>query len=244
MPALPRRDDVESTRRQACFFGARYDAAHRDAGLTVDTLRFIEKRLRNIERGDLASAQREAARQCAGARTEVEKVIPSPDRAVAKLQVEKPRREAGAMPPVISGGLPEIVRFHSLVRKLICLRSLAPSFLGWPGGARVDGEMALPVQSSVPRVWSALRFRTKTQLLKGARMVRDLREGTQRYGPSDSRESEVLLAESAGALWPVGHEANDAERALTLGKIHNLRVAARRVDGARLPAGEVFSFWK
>ena len=108
----------------------------------------------------------------------------------------------------------------------------------------MDGETALPVQSSVPTVWSALRFRTKTQLLQGARIVRDLREGTQRYGPSDARGGEVLLAESAGALWPVGHEANDAERALTLGKIHNLRVAARRVDGARVPAGEVFSFWK
>jgi hypothetical protein len=35
-----------------------------------------------------------------------------------------------------------------------------------------------------------------------------------------------------------------AERALSRGKVQNLRVAARHIDGALVPAGTVFSFWK
>jgi len=43
-------------------------------------------------------------------------------------------------------------------------------------------------------------------------------------------------------LWRAGDAA--AERALTMGKVQNLRLAARRIDGAFVPAGSTFSFWK
>jgi len=52
----------------------------------------------------------------------------------------------------------------------------------------------------------------------------------------------VLLAESVSLLWRAGDAA--AERVLTMGKVQNLRLAARRIDGVLVPAGATFSFWK
>ncbi|MCW5773507.1 MAG: VanW family protein, partial [Rhodospirillaceae bacterium] len=49
-----------------------------------------------------------------------------------------------------------------------------------------------------------------------------------------------VIAESRTRLWT---EASDAERALLAGKIHNLRVALRRLDSVEIPAGRIFGFW-
>ena len=52
----------------------------------------------------------------------------------------------------------------------------------------------------------------------------------------------MLLAESVSRLWLDG--GAPAERALTIGKVQNLRLAAHRIDGAAVAAGATFSFWK
>jgi hypothetical protein len=49
------------------------------------------------------------------------------------------------------------------------------------------------------------------------------------------------VAESISQLYPSN---NPAEFALQAGKVQNLRVAARHLDGLRIPAGAVFSFWR
>jgi hypothetical protein len=53
------------------------------------------------------------------------------------------------------------------------------------------------------------------------------------------------FGEAAGvvqsALWS---DETLAERAMQLGKVQNLRVAARALDGLTIPAGDVFSFWR
>lgn len=79
-------------------------------------------------------------------------------------------------------------------------------------------------------------------MLRRVRSVRDLREGLHRRASSGHRAGEVLLAQSVSSLW--ANDAGMAERALSLGKVQNLRVAARHIDGALVPAGTVFSFWK
>ncbi|MFD2261325.1 VanW family protein [Lacibacterium aquatile] len=43
---------------------------------------------------------------------------------------------------------------------------------------------------------------------------------------------------------PLYGSADPAEIELQLGKVENLRVAARHLDGLRIPTGEVFSFWR
>ena len=51
----------------------------------------------------------------------------------------------------------------------------------------------------------------------------------------------LVLAEERSPLWT---EESLAERGLQQGKVQNLRVAVRRLNGAVLPAAAVFSFWK
>ena len=87
-----------------------------------------------------------------------------------------------------------------------------------------------------------MRFRGKAAVHQVARGLRDLRSGVTRYRRGEAGGDDVLLAESVGALW--GGGSNPHERALTLGKVQNLRVAVRRIDGVVVPAGAVFSFWR
>ncbi len=49
-----------------------------------------------------------------------------------------------------------------------------------------------------------------------------------------------VLAQVATALYT---DNNPNERALQLGKVQNLRIGARAIDGVRLQTGQVFSFW-
>jgi vancomycin resistance protein YoaR len=51
-----------------------------------------------------------------------------------------------------------------------------------------------------------------------------------------------LLAESISDLWD--HSAEPAEEILQAGKIHNLRIASKAIDGCHIPANQMFSFWR
>ncbi|HLK24967.1 MAG TPA: VanW family protein [Caulobacteraceae bacterium] len=51
----------------------------------------------------------------------------------------------------------------------------------------------------------------------------------------------VEVAASRTPLWT---ETAPGEQALQLGKVHNLRCAARLLDGTIIPAGAIFSFWR
>lgn len=51
-----------------------------------------------------------------------------------------------------------------------------------------------------------------------------------------------LAAEIRSPLW-IGDIEGPNDRALTAGKIENIRVAARRLDGVEVPPGAIFSFW-
>jgi len=51
----------------------------------------------------------------------------------------------------------------------------------------------------------------------------------------------MILAESVSPLWTA---TSSAENQLVAGKVQNLRVAAARLDGLAIAAGETFSFWK
>ena len=98
--------------------------------------------------------------------------------------------------------------------------------------------------TAIPTALSAVRFRGKAGLLQLARAVRDVRAGVKRYARGDVRPGDVLLAESVGALRASAGGMNANERGLTLGKVQNLRVAVRRIDGVVVPARAVFSFWR
>jgi VanW like protein/Glycosyl transferases group 1 len=89
---------------------------------------------------------------------------------------------------------------------------------------------------------SALIFHVKATLLQLDRSAQNfLRSETVRFPINPGPSNGVIIAESRTRLWSDGAEA---EKTLLLGKVHNLRLALRRLHGAEIPAGSVFSFWK
>lgn len=88
----------------------------------------------------------------------------------------------------------------------------------------------------------AFIFRFKTLLLQLRRSFNNtFVSRVPRFAKSDVLSSQKVLAESRTTLWT---ETEPEERFLVAGKIHNLRLAARALDGIEIRAGEVFSFWK
>ncbi|WP_325309360.1 VanW family protein [Longimicrobium sp.] len=86
----------------------------------------------------------------------------------------------------------------------------------------------------------ALVFRAKAAGLRLRRTAGDLLRGPRRHPRAAAPCDAPVLAESATPLWT---NAGPGELALVAGKVHNLRLAARRIDGVELPAGAVFGFW-
>jgi glycosyltransferase involved in cell wall biosynthesis len=95
----------------------------------------------------------------------------------------------------------------------------------------------------VPTRHSAFIFRGKSVLLQASRLLREIVSGSR---PRKYPTGSVLkgLPEAAVSRTPLWTETDPAERFLVAGKIHNLRAAARRLNGVELPAGAVFSFWR
>jgi hypothetical protein len=89
---------------------------------------------------------------------------------------------------------------------------------------------------------SAVLFEAKTAALRLRRAVTELGRAPPRLARSaDAGAYPVLAARSTTPLWS---EPALAEASFQLGKAHNLRAAARRLDGLVIPAGAVFSFWR
>lgn len=93
-----------------------------------------------------------------------------------------------------------------------------------------------------PTKASALVFQAKACGLRLKRALRDLRSGRP---PRGKRTSELLAAPVAGlSVTPLWTAGGAAELKLTAGKVENLRIAVRALDGIELGPGEVFSFWR
>lgn len=92
-----------------------------------------------------------------------------------------------------------------------------------------------------PTLSSAVVFRAKAALLQMNRAARNLRgDASARFPTHDGPSDEAIIGESRTRLW-TGED--DSGKHLTAGKVHNLRLALRRLHGAEIPAGGVFSFW-
>jgi hypothetical protein len=93
-----------------------------------------------------------------------------------------------------------------------------------------------------PGMGGALIFRAKALVFQAHRALFDgYSRGARRYGIQNALTGKRILAESRSLLWT---EHEDAERILLAGKIHNLRLAVRRLNGVEVPAHAVFSFWR
>ena len=94
--------------------------------------------------------------------------------------------------------------------------------------------------TELPDRWSTALFGAKIWALRLRRGVRELGTRRGRLG-CQGPEFADPVGLSRTALWS---DARAGEAALQLGKVHNLRVAARSLDGLAIPAGAVFSFWR
>lgn len=93
----------------------------------------------------------------------------------------------------------------------------------------------------LPTRRAALLFRTKVVVHQIARGLRNRPAGLRRFQRTGDPGFALIVGQSRTALWP---DDRPGERAYQLGKVQNLRRAVAALDGAVVPAGEVFSFWK
>ena len=97
-------------------------------------------------------------------------------------------------------------------------------------------------QRKIPTRKEHFVFRGKTALLQIRRGFDDLiYKRVVRHARRSDLADESVIATSKTPLWT---EIEPEERFLVAGKIHNLRLAIRELDGVEVPANEIFSFWK
>lgn len=85
-------------------------------------------------------------------------------------------------------------------------------------------------------------FQIKIIVLIFRRSVRNVRFPVRKFRKDDKFRKEPVIAVSESELW--NPSDNKENWILTAGKIENLRIAVKRIDGVEVRAGEVFSFWK
>lgn len=82
----------------------------------------------------------------------------------------------------------------------------------------------------------------KTIVLTGNRIFKNLITPTQKFQDKGLLVNEPVIAFSESDLWnPFDNKDNWI---LTAGKIENLRISAKKLNGLEIKANEVFSFWK
>ena len=93
------------------------------------------------------------------------------------------------------------------------------------------------------RPWrlSGLVFDAKVWAFRARRALRDVAGGPARLAKAEAPELVHTIAESRTPLWS---DDSLAEQAMQVGKVQNLRVACRALDGLVIPAGAVFSVWR
>lgn len=133
---------------------------------------------------------------------------------------------------------PAVIPFISL----FMLHSVCgEQFVRVTNGTRDMTDRAL---SQVPGLWDMAFFEAKATAFRMKRKALETlsRKAVPRHGKGTALASAPILVRISSPLWP--HLQGRKDRALTLGKIHNLRRAIRHLDGVEIPAGGLFSFWR
>jgi hypothetical protein len=100
----------------------------------------------------------------------------------------------------------------------------------------------IAIRPKLPTRKDAIIFRGKTALLQMRRFIVDgVDRKVKRHPKTSNLKDATVIATSRSPLWT---ESEPEERFMVAGKIQNLRLAVRRLDGIVIPAGSVFSFWK
>lgn len=93
-----------------------------------------------------------------------------------------------------------------------------------------------------PTRWSSLVFLAKAKAHQVLRGLKNLHHPVQRHPREHALTDAPVIVSWHSDLWREGNSPR--ERELQLGKVQNLRIAARELHGVEVPAGAVWSFWK
>jgi len=92
-----------------------------------------------------------------------------------------------------------------------------------------------------PSIAAALMFRSKATLLQIKRAFQEFTRNNVKQAPfGDRLIGHPIIAESRT---PLRMTDDEVENLFISGKIHNLRLAIRKLNGLEVGAGDVFSFW-
>lgn len=106
----------------------------------------------------------------------------------------------------------------------------------------MSGAAYIDIERRTPSRREAFTFRSKTLLFQARRTIEDaFLVRVNRFHIGSSLADAAVIARSVTPLWT---ESDPREKILVAGKIQNLRIAIRNLNGVEIPAGEVFSFWK
>jgi hypothetical protein len=90
--------------------------------------------------------------------------------------------------------------------------------------------------------WKDALFGLKTRVLTARRWVQNGANPVKKFRDDGNLVQAPVIAQSESDLW---NPFDNAENwILTAGKIQNLRIAAKKLNGLEIKANEVFSFWK
>ncbi len=100
----------------------------------------------------------------------------------------------------------------------------------------------IPIGRRLPTRLESVVFRGKTFLLQLRRAFVDrFAKRVSRHRRGLNLVAGEVISSSKTPLWT---EIEPEERFLVAGKIHNLRLAVKHLDGLEIPAGQTFSFWR
>jgi hypothetical protein len=92
-----------------------------------------------------------------------------------------------------------------------------------------------------PTRLSALVFSFKTNVFRLQRFAGEALRRPGRLDRANAAGFPVVVAQSRTDLWS---DKRQGERTMQLGKVQNLRLATRHLDGVSIPEGAIFSFWR
>lgn len=93
----------------------------------------------------------------------------------------------------------------------------------------------------IPTRLDAALFSFKVSVFRARRFATDVAHGVRRLSRGDPSAFPYLAAQARTGLWS---DIRTSEAKMQRGKVHNLRVAARKLDRALLAPDALFSFWK
>jgi hypothetical protein len=89
---------------------------------------------------------------------------------------------------------------------------------------------------------SETKFRLKSGLLIALRILQNTIKPLPKFRDKQLLNEHPVISFSESDLW--NNDDNEQNWILTAGKIENLRIAIRRINGLEINANQIFSFWK